>query len=71
MREYKSNADAGEDLWRCWKNARIDTYRRKNKTSRDYPRKKQKRQPIGIPDLQAATSAQRRHAAKLKHTKAA
>ncbi len=71
MREYKSDADAGDDLWTRWTNACIDTYERRNKSSRDYPRKKSKRQLIGIPDIQIATSAQRRHAAHLKQNKAA
>lgn len=66
MREYKSNADPGEDLFTSWVNARIDTYWRKCKSSRDYPRKKRKRQLNGVPSIKTATLSQRRRATAVK-----
>jgi len=71
MREYKSDPDVGEDLWTSWSEARIDQYKRKRKASRNYPQKKTKRQLLGIPEIQTATSAQRRQAAELKQPQAA
>jgi hypothetical protein len=44
----------------------LDNYKRKDKTSRGYPRKKQERPP-GPPRIITATSTQVRLARKLKH----
>jgi hypothetical protein len=40
MREYKSPPDPGDGLMLRLHRALIDPYQRRNKTSRDYPRKK-------------------------------
>ena len=45
----------------------VDAYTRKNKTSRDYPRKKQQK-PAGRPQLRTATPSQVRMARKLKRS---
>ena len=66
MREYKSDADPGEDLFTSWANARIDNYQRTCKSSRDYPRKKRKRQLNGVPSIKTATYSQRRRAKAIK-----
>lgn len=65
MREYKSSPDRGERLWQILNRAIIDSYRRKNKASRDYPRQKQE-QPPGPPVIQNATRAQIQQAQQLK-----
>jgi hypothetical protein len=57
MREYKCPPDPGESLNELLSRAVIDSYTRANKTSRDYPRKKQ-RQRIGAPEIQAASETQ-------------
>lgn len=57
MREYKSPPDRGERLRQLIDRALIDPYKRRNKTSRDYPRKKQE-QSAGPPKLCKATRAQ-------------
>ena len=57
MREYKSRPDRGERLTELIDRAIIDPYQRKNKTSRDYPRKKQE-QAAGPPAILTATRAQ-------------
>ena len=41
LREYKSPPDPGESLREMVAKAVIDPYHRANKSSRDYPRKKQ------------------------------
>jgi hypothetical protein len=43
-----------------------DNYQRKNKNSRDYPRKKHPDPPAGPPDISKATSVQIRHARELR-----
>ena len=40
MREYRSRPGPGESLWERLSEAVIDEYKRSNKASRDYPRKK-------------------------------
>jgi hypothetical protein len=65
MREYKSPPDRGERLRQMIDRALIDPYQRRNKTSRDYPRKKQE-QSAGPPILRAATRAQIRLASQVK-----
>jgi IS4 transposase len=57
MREYKSRPDRGERLTELLDRAIIDPYKRKNKTSRDYPRKKQE-QATGPPAILRATRSQ-------------
>jgi hypothetical protein len=65
MREYKSRPDAGEDLWSLLSGALIDEYRRTNKASRDYPRKKYEPSP-GPPEIVPATREQKALAKKIK-----
>jgi hypothetical protein len=62
LREYKSPPDPGESLYEMVGKAVIDPYRRADKSSRDYPRKKQE-QAAGAPKVRNATKAQI-HAAK-------
>jgi hypothetical protein len=59
LREYRVRPDTQADtLWTQLRLARLDDYeRRSSKTSRAYPRKKQ-RAPIGIPHLTRATPHQ-------------
>jgi hypothetical protein len=65
MREYKSPPDPGERMKQLIDRAIIDPYQRKNKTSRDYPRKKQE-QAAGSPILRKATRAQVQQAIQVK-----
>ena len=65
MREYKSPPDPGERMKQLIDRAIIDPYQRKNKTSRDYPRKKQE-QAAGSPILRKATPAQVSQAIQVK-----
>jgi hypothetical protein len=65
MREYKSRPDPGERLTELLDRAIIDPYQRKNKTSRDYPRKKQE-QAAGPPVILAASRTQVRLAQEVK-----
>jgi hypothetical protein len=57
LREYKSHPDPGESLHELVAKAVIDPYHRANKSSRDYPRKKQE-SPAGAPKIRNATKAQ-------------
>jgi len=57
LREYKSAPDPGESLYEMVGKAVIDSYERANKSSRDYPRKKQEQVP-GAPKVRNATKAQ-------------
>lgn len=57
MRDYLHPAERGQDLRDQLCHALIDDYPRKDKTSRDYPRKKQERQP-GPPKIATATKTQ-------------
>lgn len=57
LREYKSEPDPGESLRELVLRSVIDPYRRANKSSRDYPRKKQGR-AIGAPEIRPATRDQ-------------
>jgi hypothetical protein len=57
MREYKSLPERGERLTALLDRAIIDPYQRKNKTSRDYPRKKQQT-ATGPPVIRNATRSQ-------------
>jgi len=54
IREYKSDPEPDESLWDLLSQALIDDYPRRNKTSRDYPRKKY-RTGIGQPKVRKAT----------------
>jgi len=65
MREYKSPPDSGERMSQLIDRALIDPYRRKNKTSRDYPRKKQEK-AAGPPVIRKATRAQVQQAIQVK-----
>jgi hypothetical protein len=57
LRQYKSAPDPGESLVEMVGKAVIDSYERTNKSSRDYPRKKQE-QAAGAPKVRNATKAQ-------------
>ena len=65
MREYKSPPDPGERMKQWIERAIIDPYQRRDKTSRDYPRKKQE-QAAGPPILRKATRAQVQLAIQVK-----
>lgn len=65
LREYKSPPEAGESLRELLAEAVIDPYKRANKTSRDYPRKKQGHK-IGAPQIQHATKAQIKTAREIR-----
>jgi IS4 transposase len=65
MREYKNCPDRGERLTELLDKALIDTYRRTNKTSRNYPRKKQE-QAAGPPIIRMATDQQIHNAKQLR-----
>jgi DDE family transposase len=71
MHEYRVRPEtAAETLWSQLGCARLDAYqRRSSKTSRAYPRKKQ-RPPIGIPHLTLATDYQIAQAAALQDKEA-
>lgn len=68
LREYRVRPETpAETLWAQLRRARLDDYpRRSAKTSREYPRKKQ-RQPIGIPRITRATPHQIAQAHALQH----
>jgi hypothetical protein len=68
LREYRVRPEtSAETLWAQLRLARLDDYQRRSaKTSREYPRKKQ-RQPIGIPHITRATPHQIAHAHALRH----
>ena len=66
MREYKSPPDPGERMCQLIDRAIIDCYNRRNKASRDYPRKKQE-QAAGPPIILNATRAQVQNALQVKH----
>ncbi len=59
--------ERGESLNKQLLGAVVDTYRRRNKTSRDYPRKKHET-PAKPPQLQIATPSQRRRAKQVMST---
>lgn len=66
MHEYKSKADEGEDLWSLLTISVIDSYERQSKASRDYPRRKKKKPPIGVPEIIEATPEQVELARQIK-----
>jgi IS4 transposase len=61
---YKWRPEPGESLAELLSQAVIDCYRRRDKTSRDYPRKKYER-PAGAPRILEATRVQRQKAQEL------
>jgi len=65
MREYRSIPDPGERMSQLIDRALIDPYKRKNKTSREYPRKKQE-QAAGPPIIRKATRVQVQQAIQVK-----
>ena len=65
MREYRSEPGPGERMRELMDRALIDPYKRRNKMSRDYPRKKQE-QSAGPPILRKATRAQVQLAIQVK-----
>lgn len=65
MREYRVRPGPGESLWERLGTAVIDGYRRRNKASRDYPRKKRE-QAIGAPEIRPATRLQVKIARAIK-----
>ncbi len=65
MDEYKSVPEKGEALHLRLKRALKDTYQRKSKTSRNYPRKK-KEKAAGPPVITFATMEQRKKAREIK-----
>jgi hypothetical protein len=68
LREYRVRPETpAETLWAQLRRARLDDYqRRSSKTSRAYPRKKQ-RPPIGSPHITLATNLQIAQAAALQN----
>lgn len=65
MRQFNAAADPGERLTEILDEAILDPYVRKNKSSRDYPRKKQER-AAGPPVILIASRAQVRQAQAIK-----
>lgn len=65
LRDYLHPTERGTRLCERLRNAVIDPYVRKNKSSRDYPRKKQGKPP-GAPKILTATRTQSLKAATLK-----
>jgi hypothetical protein len=65
LRDYLHPTDRGERLCERLRVAVIDSYARKNKSSRDYPRKKQEKPP-GAPTIRNANRAQSQRAAAIK-----
>ena len=65
MREYKSPPDPGERMYELIDRAILDSYERRNKTSRDYPRKKQE-QATSPPVVRKATRSQVQLAIQVK-----
>lgn len=61
---FKWRPESGESLAELLSQAVVDSYRRRDKTSRDYPRKKYE-QAAGAPRILQATHAQRQRAQQL------
>jgi IS4 transposase len=66
LRDYLHPIQRGCSLARLLARAVRDTYQRKNKKSRNYPRQKHPDPPAGSPQIFKATSTQVRRAQKLK-----
>jgi hypothetical protein len=65
MRNYRNAADHGEDLVSLLASAVTDSYHRRNKSSRAYPRKKKER-PAGRPKIVPASKTQIQRARQIK-----
>jgi len=65
MRDYLHPAERGRTLRERLRAALIDPYQRRNKTSRNYPRKKQE-SPAGPPQVRLATNTQIKLAQSLR-----
>lgn len=65
MRDYRNPQQRGHRLRARLRNAVVDSYVRKSKTSRDYPRKKQE-SPPGAPTITNASRQQIQHAKQNK-----
>ena len=66
MRDYLHPTEKGQRLCQRLRQAVIDSYVRKNKSSRNYPRKKQEKPP-GKPTIRTATKKQVQLATLLAH----
>jgi hypothetical protein len=66
LRDYLHPAQRQGCLPALLRHALRDSYRRKDKTSRDYPRKKQPDPPAGPPEILTASTAQVRRARELR-----
>ena len=66
LREYKSDPDPGESLPELVRIAVIDPYKRRDKASRDYPRKKQE-PATGAPKIRRASKQQIELARELRN----
>lgn len=66
LRDYLHPQERGRSLAAMLRRALRDEYPRKNKTSRNYPRKKQADPPAGPPEIKLATTAQVRLARELR-----
>ncbi len=64
--DFQCRPEPGESLGEVLGRAVTDAYRRRNKTSRDYPRKKYE-PPAGAPQIGAANRAQRQQAREIMH----
>jgi hypothetical protein len=68
LRDYMHPAERKRSLAMLLRRAVRDPYSRRNKTSRDYPRKKQPDPPPGKPEIKRATQEQIRRARQLQST---
>jgi len=66
LRDYLHPVERDRSLRDLLRRALRDGYQRKNKTSRDYPRKKQADPPAGPPEIKTATAIQIRQARELR-----
>lgn len=66
LRDYRHPAQRRDSLSALLQRALRDPYRRKDKTSRNYPRKKQPDPPAGPPEILSATKTQIRLARELR-----
>ena len=66
LRDYLHPAQRKRSLAMLLRGALRDPYPRKDKTSRDYPRKKRPDPPPGEPEIKTATAAQVRRARELR-----
>jgi hypothetical protein len=66
LRDYLHPAQRTRSLAMLLRRALRDPYPRKNKSSRDYPRKKRPDPPPGEPEIKIATAAQIRRARELR-----